>query len=169
MHSAKYTLLRLTAVSAAAAAALLPAGCSSSGSGCTAPAVTLQNVALSDITAAFDVHATVKSPDGGKPLAGVSVEFWAWGSTPGKPSSLGVPLGTVRTDPSGDATLHVPPIVQGNGISKLSGLSGLTFAKVSADTSALTVAGTPYCAAKASIPVTCGSAAQTCPPVSDRP
>lgn len=76
-------------------------------------------------------------------------------------------LGTVTADPSGDATLAVPPIVQGNEISKLDGLSGLIFIKVSANSSARTIAGTAYCAGKSSTPVTCGSAAQTCLPVSE--
>ena len=158
----------MTTVTAAAAAGLLPAACSSSSPGCISPTVTLQNVALSDVASAFDVRATVLSPDGGKPLAGESVEFWAWGSPPGEESSVGISLGKVTTDASGDAAVHMPPLVQGDEISPLSGLSGTDFVRVSVDVSAHTLAGSPYCAGKARVPVTCGSAGQDCPAVSVR-
>lgn len=153
-----------------AAATLLPTGCSSSGPGCTSPSVTLQNVKLADVAAAFNASAIVKTnAAGGKPLAGVPVQFLAWGTSPGQSSSVGVPLGTVTTDSSGGATLHMPPIVQDNEISKLSGIAGMTFAKVSVDIPGRTVGDVAYCEGRGSARVTCGSAEQTCPLVSDRP
>ena len=161
MRCTRHTLLTTTTIGAAVIATLLPAGCSSSGGGCTSQNLTVQNVVLSSITAAFDIHAAAQSPDG-KPLSGVPVAFWAWGRPPGQTASVRIQLGTASTDASGRAILKMPPIIQDNVVSTLDGIDGTTFVKVSADGMAGTVNETPYCEGKGSAPVTCGSAGQTC-------
>jgi hypothetical protein len=156
-------MLMLTTIGAAAVAMLLPGGCSSGG-GCTAQNVSLQNLALSKITAAFDVRATVRSPDG-KPLAGMSVRIWAWGTMAGQASPVSIQLGTATSDAFGAATLKMPPIKQNDMVSTLDGIAGTTFVKVSADALGETVSDTRYCEGNASVPVTCGPTGQTCPVV----
>lgn len=163
MRGTRHTMLTLTTIGAAAVATLLPGGCSSGG-GCTTQNVSLQNLALSKITAAFDVRATVRSPDG-KPLSGMSVRIWAWGNMTGQTSSVRIQLGTATTDAFGAATLKMPPIKQDNMVSTLDGIAGATFVKVSADALGETVSDTTYCEGKASAPVTCGPTGQACPVV----
>lgn len=156
-------MLTLTTIGAAAAATMLPGGCSSGG-GCTAQNVSLQNLALSKITAAFDVRATVRSPDG-QPLSGMSVRIRAWGTMAGQAAPVSIQLGTATSDAFGTATLKMPPIKQNYMVSTLDGIAGATFVKVSADALGETVSDTTYCEGTASAPVTCGPTGQTCPVV----
>jgi hypothetical protein len=125
----------------------------------------MQNVVLSSISAAFDVHVTVKSSDS-KPITGASVDFTAWGAQPGQTGSVGVPIGTATTDATGHATLAMPAIVQGYEVSGLGKIAGTTFVKIGARTAARTVSGTSYCEGDADEPVSCGAAGQACPVIS---
>lgn len=164
MRGRRHTMLTVTTIGAAAVATLLPGGCSSGGASCTTQSVTVQSVTLPSVTSAFDLTATVKSPDS-KPLSGVSVQFWAWGTPPGKSSSVGVPLGTTTTDASGRAMLKMPPIIRDHVASTLEGIAGTRFVEVSAKGLAGPIGGTAYCEGKGSAPVTCGAAGQGCPAV----
>ncbi|HET9172121.1 MAG TPA: hypothetical protein VFN97_22010 [Actinospica sp.] len=163
MRGTRHTMLTLTTMGAAVVATLLPGGCSSGGSGCAAQDVTVQNVVLSSISAAFDVHTQVRSHSDGKPLYGESVQFWAWGRPPGQSNTVSIQLGTVTSDASGEATLKMPPIMQNYMVSTLDGISGTDFVKVTANGLPGTVAGIGYCEGKGSAPVSCGPTGQACP------
>lgn len=149
-HHRIVTLMALVAL--VAAAMVLPAGCSS-GSGCKATAVRVTSVQLADVTAPFDVNATVTAS--GKPLAGVSVEFWGWGQPPGQTSSRGSALGVATTGADGTAVLHLPALLTDGVASPLGELSGLEFVRVSANAAPTTISGHAYCASKGRAPVTC--------------
>lgn len=137
-------------------AAIMSASGCSSGSGCRSLTVGLTTPQLTAVTAAFDIPATVTAS--GRPLGGVHVEFWAWGSPPGQTSQVGAPLGTVVTGPDGTATLHVPALAGSGEVSRLGQLGGTDLVRVSGDVAAVTLAGKPYCAAKGQAPVAnCGS------------
>lgn len=160
----------LAASGALVAATTVLSASRSSSSDCTAQNVTLQKVDLSDLGTAFDVSAAANAgSDSAKPLEGTPVKFWAWGSHPGQSSSVGVLLDTATANSSGTVTLHVPPLVRNNEISKLSGLAGLTFAEVSVNIAARTVSGVSYCQGKSSVPVSCSSNGRPSPTVSVRP
>jgi hypothetical protein len=136
------------------AAMLLPSGCSS-GSGCASVSVGVASPHLTDVRAAFDVAATLAAS--GRPLSGVSVEFWAWGSPPGQTSSVGTDLGVAVSGADGKATLHEPALVDAGEVSRLGEVAGTDLVRVSGDVAAGTIAGRAHCAAKGHAPVTdCG-------------